>query len=58
MFTVSEEGKVKYMGDYGPIIFETYLKNSSRENVKYFCKNVSERYGKYKIAKVTFVDNN
>lgn len=42
----------------GSIIFETYLKHSSRENVKYFCKNVSERYGKYKIAKVTFVDNN
>lgn len=44
--------------DYGPIIFETYLKNSSRESVEYFCKNVGEKYGKYKIAKVTFLDNN
>ena len=44
--------------DYGPIIFETYLKNSSKESVEYFCKNVSEKYGKCKIAKVTFVDNN
>jgi len=46
------------MGDYGPIIFETYLKHSSKENMVNCCKRWGEKYGKYKIAKVTFVDNN
>ena len=42
----------------GSIIFETYLKHSSKENMVNCCKRWGEKYGKYKIAKVTIVDNN
>lgn len=46
----------KHFDDDGALVFEQYLKNADLESVKKRAEFISQRYGKCRLAKLVFVD--
>jgi hypothetical protein len=45
-----------YFDDGGPLIFEQYVRTADLKNIKKRRDQMSQRYGKCRIAKLQFID--
>jgi hypothetical protein len=45
-----------HVDDGGALVFEQYLANADLESIKKRAEYLSQRYGKYRIAKLVFID--
>lgn len=45
-----------FKDDGGPLIFEQYTRNADLESIKKRAKQIQERFGKCRIAKLQFID--
>jgi hypothetical protein len=46
----------QHADDGGALVFEQYLANADLESIKKRAEYLSQRYGKYRIAKLVFID--
>lgn len=49
-------GTIVEPDEFGPIVFEQYTNSASLENIKKRAEQLSQQYGKCRIAKLEFID--
>ncbi len=49
-------GGKDFFDDMGPLVFEQYTRTADLESIKKRANQLSEKYGKCRIAKLQFID--